>query len=157
VKLAITIILLGLSFAVSCSFFTQGTVVFEGTSMLPNIQNGQRLKTSRLDSTSRARLLRGDIIAFRFPKDPSKSYIKRVVALPGETVEIQKGEVWVNGAKLSEPYVAPQFNLSLRPYIPVTVPQHAYYVLGDNRDISSDSRLWGFVPEELIYAKVVGM
>lgn len=125
--------------------------------MLPTIQNGQQLKTVKLDSNSRGNLSRGDIVAFWFPKDTSKYYMKRIVALPGETVEIKNGEVWVNGAKLPEPYVTPKFNTSLRPYTPVTVPQHAYYVLGDNRDNSSDSRLWGFVPEELIYAKVVGV
>ena len=125
--------------------------------MLPTIQNGQQLKTVKLDSNSRPKLVRGDIVAFWFPKDTSKYYMKRIVALPGETIEVQNGEIWVNGAKLPEPYVAPKFNTSLRPYAPVTVPPHAYYVLGDNRDNSSDSRLWGFVPEELIYAKVVGV
>src|SRR6267142_5345839 len=157
VKLQLAILIILSSPALSCSLFNRGSVVFEGTSMLPTIQNGQRLKTIRLDSQSRTKLARGDIVAFWFPKDPAKSYMKRIVALPGETVEIQKGEVWVNGTKLSEPYVAPKFNMSLRPYTPVTVPLHSYYVLGDNRDNSSDSRLWGFVPEHLIYAKVVGV
>jgi signal peptidase I len=86
--------------------------------MLPTIQNGQRLKTIRLDAQSRAKLSRGDIIAFLFPEDTSKFYIKRVIALPGETVEIRKAEVWVNGLKLSEPYVAPKFNMSSRSYVP---------------------------------------
>jgi signal peptidase I len=157
VKLQVAIPIIASSLALSCCLFNRGSVVFEGTSMLPTIQNGQRLKTIRLDSQSRTKLARGDIVAFWFPKDTSKSYMKRIVALPGETVEIQKAEVWVNGTKLSEPYVAPKFNVSLRPYTRVTVPLHSYYVLGDNRDNSSDSRLWGFVPEDLIYAEVVGL
>jgi signal peptidase I len=65
-----------------------------------------------VDSKSRGKLVRGDIVAFWFPKDRSKYYIKRIVALHGDTVEIQKGEVRVNGIQLSEPYVAPQFNVS---------------------------------------------
>jgi signal peptidase I len=150
-------ILIALCLFASCSLFGRGTATFQGTSMLPTIRNGQRLKTIRLDGQSRAKLSRGDIVAFVFPKDTSKYYIKRVIALPGETVEIQNAEVWVNGVKLSEPYVAPKLNMSSRSYVPVIVPAHSYYVLGDNRDNSSDSRLWGFVPEELIYAKVAGV
>src|ERR1043165_4636339 len=150
-------ILVALCLFASCSLFGRGTVTFQGTSMLPTIRNGQRLKTIRLDGQSRAKLSRGDIVAFVFPKDTSKYYIKRVIALPGETVEIQNAEVWVNGVKLSEPYVAPKLNMSSRSYVPVIVPAHSYYVLGDNRDNSSDSRLWGCVPEELIYAKVAGV
>ena len=123
--------------------------------MLPSIQNGAKLKTLRLDAESRAKLVRGDVVAFRYPKDPSKGYIKRIIALPGETVEIEKGEVLVNGTRLAEPYVASKFNLSQRSQASETVPEHSYYVLGDNRDNSSDSRIWGFVPEELVYAKIV--
>jgi len=139
----------------SCSLLSYRTIVFEGTSMLPTIKNGDKLQTMMLNAESRAKLVRGDIIAFRYPKDPSKSYIKRLIGLPGDTVEIQKGEVWVNGTKLLEPYVDPKFNVSQRSLPSVSIPQQAYYVLGDNRDNSNDSRIWGSVPAGLVYAKTV--
>ena len=123
--------------------------------MLPTIKNAQKLYTYKLDAESKLKLARGDIVLFKFPKDPSKGYIKRLVGLPGDKVEIQAGEVWINGSKLSEPYVDSQMNLSKISLPSVVVPAGSYYVLGDNRDNSSDSRFWGFVPEELLIAKVV--
>jgi signal peptidase I len=123
--------------------------------MLPSIHNGDRLKTIRLNGESRTKLVRGDIVAFRYPKDPTKGYIKRIIALPGEIVEIQKGAVLVNGTQLSEPYVASKFNAAQRSEPAVRVPERSYYVLGDNRDNSNDSRIWGFLPENLVYAKIV--
>lgn len=123
--------------------------------MLPSIKNGQKLQTKRIDAESLSKLTRGDIIVFKYPKDPSKSYIKRLIGLPGDTVEIQAGEVLVNGSKLSEPYVDAKMNLSHRSQPPMVVPARSYYVLGDNRDNSSDSRIWGFVPDDFLIAKVV--
>ena len=139
----------------SCSFLTRKSVVFEGTSMLPSLKNGQRLYVEQFDAKTQRKLARGDILVFKYPKDPSKGYIKRLISLPGDKVEIQAGEVWVNGSKLSEPYVDSKMNLSLTSQPTVLVPTSSYYVLGDNRDNSSDSRSWGFVPEELLIAKVV--
>jgi signal peptidase I len=123
--------------------------------MLPSIKNGQKLHAKRLDAESKSTLTRGDILVFKYPKDPSKGYIKRLIGLPGDKVEIQAGEVWVNGSKLSEPYVDSKMNLSQRSHTAVVVPSRSYYFLGDNRDNSSDSRIWGFVPEDLLIAKVV--
>jgi len=123
--------------------------------MLHTIKNGERLHTEKLDAESKVKLARGDILVFKYPKDPSKGYIKRLIGLPGDTVEIRAGEVWVNGSKLSEPYVDSKMNMSERSQPAVVVPARSYYVLGDNRDNSSDSRSWGFVPEELLMAKVV--
>ena len=123
--------------------------------MLPTIKNGEILHTEKLDAESIVKLARGEILVFKFPKDPSKRYIKRLIGLPGDTIEIRAGEVWVNGNKLSEPYIASQMSLSQRSQPAVVVPPHSYYVLGDNRDKSSDSRSWGFLPEELLIAKVV--
>jgi signal peptidase I len=123
--------------------------------MLPTIKNGERLHTEKLDAESKVKLARGDILVFKYPKDPSKGYIKRLIGLPGDTVEIRVGEVWVNESKLSEPYVDSKMNLSQRSQPAVVVPARSYYVMGDNRDNSSDSRFWGVVPEELLIAKVV--
>jgi signal peptidase I len=123
--------------------------------MLPTIKNGERLHTEKLDAESKARLARGDILVFKYPKDLSKGYIKRLIGLPGDTVEIRAAEVWVNGNKLSEPYVDSKMNISQRSQPAVVVPTRSYYVLGDNRDNSSDSGIWGFVSEELLIAKVV--
>jgi len=123
--------------------------------MLPTIKNGERLHTEKLDAESKVKLTRGDILVFKYPKDPSKGYIKRLIGLPSDTVEIRAGEVWVNDSKLSEPYVDSKMSLSQRSQPAVVVPARSYYVMGDNRDNSSDSRSWGFVPEELLIAKVV--
>lgn len=123
--------------------------------MLPAIKNGQKLRTQTLAAESKTKLVRGDIIAFKFPKDPTKFYIKRLIGLPGDIVEIQNGEVWINGSKSSEPYVDSETNLSARSAAALVVPARSYYVLGDNRDNSFDSRHWGFVPEDLVFAKVI--
>lgn len=147
--------LVGCSLLLGCSLLMNRTVVFEGISMLPTIKNGERLQIEKLDAESKVKLVRGDILVFKFPKDPAKGYIKRLIALPGDTVEIRAGEVWVNGSKLSEPYVDSRMNLSQRSQPAVVVPARSYYVLGDNRDNSFDSRSWGFVPKELLVAKVI--
>src|SRR5262249_4128478 len=109
----------------------------------------------RLDAKTRTQLVRGDIVIFKYPADLTKRMVKRVIGLPGDQIEIKRGEVWINGVKLDEPYVSAQLNLSQRVFSPLTIPAHAYFVLGDNRDNSNDSRIWGTVPEELIDAKVL--
>ena len=123
--------------------------------MLPSIKHGDRLEVLKLDEKTRTTIARGDIIAYLSPMDRSKFYVKRVIALPGDNVEITNGEVWLNGEKLKESYVNPRFNTSERSLPPLTVPPHAYYVLGDNRDNSADSRIWGPVADDLITGKVL--
>ncbi|MCG3775097.1 MAG: Signal peptidase IB [Nitrospira sp.] len=93
---------------------------------------------------------RGDIVVFRYPRDPSRDFIKRVVALPGETIEVRGGMVFVNGQKLDEPYELESPNYSSPPTV---VPPDQYYVLGDNRNNSSDSHVWGNVPLDHIIGK----
>ena len=88
---------------------------------------------------------RGEIVVFRFPLDPSRNFIKRVIGVSGDTIEIRFGEVFVNGVSIKEPYVRRPDSSSLSPML---IPPGHYFVLGDNRAASNDSRRWGFVPEE---------
>jgi signal peptidase I len=96
---------------------------------------------------------RGDVIVFQFPPDPTKDYVKRIIGLPGETVEIRRPEVFVNGARLDEPYAVYRRAFAKKDGTFV-VPADAYFVLGDNRDNSEDSRFWGALPRQLIRGKV---
>ena len=131
-------------------------VIFKGISMLPGIRDGEKLTIERFDCRGgEFDIKRGDVVAFWFPDDPSKSYVKRLIGLPGETVQVSEERVFINGEKLAEPYVDPKLNVQDDDRPPVFVKPHYYYVLGDNRDNSSDSRAWGLVPEKYIYAKVV--
>lgn len=123
----------------------------EGTAMLPALKDGDRIVISKNPD----KLERGDIVVFYFPLDQRKSYIKRIVGLPGETLEIREGAVLVNGTILEEPYVDSKFNQSRRSLPEIRVPQKSYFVLGDNRDNSSDSRIWGTVEGKLIYGRYV--
>ena len=93
----------------------------------------------------------GEVIAFTYPVDPSREFVKRVIGLPGDTVELDEGQVIRNGEALDEPYV---LNNDRRSMKPVTVPEGSYYVLGDNRPVSNDSRSWGFVSRDQIIGRV---
>jgi signal peptidase I len=108
---------------------------------------------------------RGDIIVFKYPEDPERDFIKRVIGLPGETVELRNKKVHINGKPLDEPYVQYLFTPSdgegpfdydvRMTYGPVTVPPNHYFMMGDNRDNSQDSRYWGFLPREYIKGKAL--
>jgi len=93
-------------------------------------------------------------VVFRYPLDTSKSYIKRVIGLPGDEVSIRDGHVLVNGKPLSEPYVPPSY-LDDQSYPLVRVASNHYFVLGDHRSSSNDSRVWGTVDHQYIYGKAV--
>ena len=138
-------------------FFVQPVVV-EGTSMLPQLHDGERLLVDKLvyykiQSVSWGHIERGDIVVFWFPNDPDKSYVKRVIGLPGENVELRNGKVFINGNELKEDYLDSEYNQTLPSTPPKKVEDHHYFVMGDNRDNSSDSRYWGLVPEKYIYGK----
>lgn len=138
--------------------FVAQPVVVEGTSMLPQLHDGERLLVNKLvyykfKSVSWGHIERGDVIVFWYPNDPEKSYVKRVIGLPGETVEVRQGKILIDGNELNEPYLETEHNQTLPSFPPKKVNEHFYYVMGDNRDNSSDSRYWGLVPEKYIYGK----
>jgi len=93
---------------------------------------------------------RGEILVFYYPRDVSRKFVKRIIGIPGETVEIKHGEVFINGKKIEEPYV---YNQSSSNHPPITIPTDKYFVLGDNRKISNDSRDFGLVPTENVVGK----
>jgi signal peptidase I len=107
---------------------------------------------------------RGDIIVFKYPEEPERDFIKRVIGLPGETIELRKKRVFVNGAQLDEPYVqylsppdqddGDEFDVRVQ-YGPVTVPPGHFFMMGDNRDNSQDSRYWGFLPQEYVKGRAL--
>ena len=138
--------------------FAVQPVVVEGTSMLPELNDGERLLVNKLvyykiQSVSWGHLERGDIVVFWFPKEPDKSYVKRIIGLPGEMVEVRNGRVVIDGQELKEEYLDLEHNQALPSFPPKRVEEHYYFVMGDNRDNSSDSRYWGLVPEKYIYGK----
>lgn len=121
----------------------------EGSAMSPTLNDGERWPIVRIVD----RLERGDIVVFYYPRDQSKSFVKRVIGLPGERITIRQGEVSVDGRRLDETYVATA-NRSAEAF-EVVVPADEFFLMGDNRRNSSDSRHWGAVPKALIWAKVV--
>ncbi len=133
--------------------FLYQPVKVEGTSMAPLLSDQERIFINKFVYRFEP-IERGDVVVFWYPLDRSKSFIKRVVGLPGETVEIRYGHVFVNGAQLTEAYVPRQFADSMS-YLPVTVPEGHYFVLGDHRNSSNDSRVFGAVHERFIYGKAV--
>src|SRR5215213_2323346 len=154
-RLLVRDLIFALMFATLMVVFVIQPVKVEGTSMLPRLHDGERIFVNKLIYYGVPKLERGDIVVFWYPNDPSKSYIKRVVGLPGETVEVREGRVMINGRVLEETYLDPQLNLSHMNHQPVLVKDHYYFVMGDNRDHSSDSRFWGLVPEKYIYGKAL--
>jgi signal peptidase I len=138
--------------------FVAQPVVVEGTSMDPNLHEGERLLVDKLiyyklQSFGLGHIERGDIVVFWYPKNPEQSYVKRVIGLPGETVELRNGKVFVDGREMNEPYLSPTNNQAMASMPSTRVEAHYYFVMGDNRDNSSDSRIWGQVPEKYIYGK----
>src|SRR5262245_3232280 len=139
--------------AVMIVVFLYQPVKVEGTSMLPELVDQERIFVNKFVYRIE-HIARGDIVVFWYPLDSSKSYIKRVIGMPGETVEVRRGIIYVNGKPLEESYISPEF-VDHRSYQPVYVEPGHYYVLGDHRNQSNDSRMWGLVPEKYIYGKAV--
>jgi signal peptidase I len=131
--------------------FLYQPVRVEGTSMLPMLEDQDRLFINKL-AYRVGDIQRGDVVVFLYPHDHDKSYIKRVIALPGDVLKIDHGVVVVNGKEVAEPYVPKQFEDD-RSQPEMVIPAHEYFVMGDHRSISSDSREFGPVERDLIYGK----
>jgi signal peptidase I len=144
-----------ISLAVSAFFiiFLYQPVKVEGTSMMPTLQDQERVFINKFVYKLEP-VQRGDVVVFRYPRDPSKSYIKRVIAVAGDHVRIDAGVVYVNENRMSEEYV-PRMYEDVRSYPETIVPPHSYFVLGDHRNLSNDSRDFGPVDEDFIYGKAV--
>jgi len=145
----------------------------DGTSMVPSLLSGEYILVDKISYRFHGDLpARGDIIVFKFPQDTSRDFIKRVIGLPGDRIAIKlvggRYRTYVNGKMLDEPYVhflqppttnsefheVTSFDVRER-YGPVTVPANQYFVMGDNRDNSQDSRYWGFLPRENVKGKAL--
>ena len=141
--------------AIIVILFLYQPVKVEGTSMMPTLVDQERIFINKFVYRLHfGKIDRGDTVVFWFPGDPSKSYIKRVIAVPGDRVEVDRGMVIVNGQSLVESYVPDEYrdqsSMASR-----TVPAEEYFVLGDHRSSSNDSRAWGMVPRRYIYGKAV--
>jgi len=148
-------LLLSVVLAVVIILFVYQPVKVEGTSMMPALEDKERIFINKfVYRFGIGSIDRGDMIVFWFPGDQTKSYIKRVIGLPGDTIEVDHGAVLVNGKKLDESYVPDEYrdqiSLSAR-----VVPEGNYFVLGDHRSSSNDSRSWGMLPRGFIYGKAV--
>ena len=144
-------LLISLAMVVFIILFLYQPVRVEGTSMLPVLQDQDRLFINkfvyRFDS-----IHRGDVVVFLYPRDHTKSFIKRIIAVSGDKLRIDHGTVWVNGQALKEPYVPQKFEDD-RSQPEITIPKGSFWVMGDHRLVSMDSRDFGPVPKDLIYGR----
>jgi signal peptidase I len=148
-------LMLSVLIAVLVILFLYRPVKVEGTSMMPSLYDQERLFINQFSyKFGLGNIQRGDTVVFWYPEEPTTSYIKRVIGLPGDTVSVDDGYVIVNGKKLVENYIPPEYRDD-RSYPPILIPPGQYFVLGDHRISSNDSRAWGLVPRNYIYGKAV--
>jgi signal peptidase I len=145
------VVALGLAMIIIVFFYQP--VKVEGTSMAPLLSDQERIFINKFVYHFEP-IGRGDVVVFWYPLDRTKSFIKRVVGLPGDEVEIRRGRVYINGKSLEEPYVPSQY-IDTAAYGPVEIPRDEYFVMGDHRISSNDSRIFGPVPSAFIYGKAV--
>ena len=146
-------LLVSLAISAFIIIFLYQPVKVEGVSMMPGLEDQERIFVNKFVYRWEP-IQRGDIIVFRYPRDTSKSYIKRVIGVAGDRVRIVNGQVYVNGEALDEDYV-PSDYADGRSYPDLVVPRNSYFVLGDHRTMSSDSREFGAVNDRYIYGKAV--
>ena len=144
---------LALGLAMVIIIFLYQPVKVEGTSMAPLLSDQERIFINKFVYRFEP-IQRGDVVVFWYPLDHSKSFIKRVVGLPGETVQIRQGAVYVDGKIVPEPYVPPQYE-DPSDFGPKLVPPDSYFVMGDHRISSNDSRVFGAVASRYIYGRAV--
>ncbi len=142
-----------LGLALVIIIFLYQPVKVEGTSMAPLLSDQERIFINKFVYRFEP-IERGDVVVFWYPLDRSKSFIKRVIGLPGDTVEIRSGHLYLNGGELQEPYV-PASYLDGSSYAARKISPDEYFVMGDHRDSSNDSRMFGTVPRDYIYGKAV--
>jgi signal peptidase I len=141
--------------AVIIIVFIYQPVKVEGTSMMPGLVDQERIFVNKfIYRFGIAAIRRGDLVVFWYPGDETKSYIKRVIGLPGETISIDHGAVYINGKRLEEDYVPARYR-DLVSLPPQKIEADHYFVLGDHRNSSNDSRNWGLVPRSCVYGKAV--
>jgi signal peptidase I len=146
-------LLVSLAISAFIIIFLYQPVKVEGTSMMPGLEDQERIFVNKFVYRWEP-IERGDIVVFRYPRDTSKSYIKRVIGVAGDHIRIENGQVYVNGQALDEDYV-PSDYADARSYGEVVVPANSFFVLGDHRTMSNDSRDFGPVNERYIYGKAV--
>jgi signal peptidase I len=142
-----------LGLAIVVMIFLYQPVKVEGTSMNPLLSDQERIFINKFIYRFEP-IERGDVVVFWYPLDRSKSFIKRVVGLPGETIEIRDGHLYINGDELADQYVPPGY-IDGSNYGPRHIPPGDYFVMGDHRDSSNDSRVFGPVPRSYVYGKAV--
>jgi signal peptidase I len=148
----IKIVIIALLIVVPIRYFLFQPFIVRGQSMEPNFENGDYLIIDELSLRFR-NPQRGEVVVFKYPKNPSQRYIKRIIGLPGETVEIKDGKVLMENKVLDESeYLT--FNLETSGAIQLTLKENEYFVLGDNRISSSDSRQWGPLKKENLIGRV---
>ena len=148
-------LLISVVIAIIVILFIYQPVKVEGTSMMPALVDQERIFINKfVYKIGSGKIERGDMVVFWFPNDVSKSYIKRVIAIPGDLVAVDDGTVIVNGQRQAEDYVLEEYRDRVS-YTAARVPDGQYFVLGDHRSSSNDSRSWGFVPRGYIYGKAV--
>jgi signal peptidase I len=146
-------LLIAIGLALIIIVFLYQPVKVEGTSMAPLLSDQERIFINKFVYRFEP-IQRGDVVVFWYPLDGSKSFIKRIVGLPGEMVEIRQGRVYANGKVVPEPYVPPQYE-DFSDFGPVRVPRDSYFVMGDHRISSNDSRVFGPVARRYIYGRAV--
>ena len=146
-------LLIAIGLALVIIVFLYQPVKVEGTSMAPLLTDQERIFINKFVYRFED-IHRGDVVVFWYPLDRSKSFIKRVIGLPGETVDIRHGLLYVNGQLIPEPYVPPQYTDGTD-FGPIKVPKDSYFVMGDHRISSNDSRVFGPVASQFIYGRAV--